>query len=76
VTRTAVATSTPNPQQCLTILQKVRLVIGILFHFGAQEGSSRYDATFDVNGDGVINFDDIIQVLITPTCPRHHHDDD
>jgi hypothetical protein len=75
---TTAPTPTPTPTRCLTLNQKIRLVIGILRHFGAHAGSHRYRARYDVNHDGIINIDDLRQVLLTPTCNRHHrhHDDD
>ena len=56
--------------QCYTLSQKIRLVIGILEHFGAHDGQRRFNSRFDVNNDGVINFDDLLQVLFAPNCPR------
>ena len=65
-----------GPQPCLKFGQKVELTIGILRRFGSHEGDRRYKAKFDVNGDGVIDGLDLLQVATTPTCRRGHHDDD
>jgi hypothetical protein len=54
----------------MSLGQKVSTLIGILLHFNAQEGSRRYVASLDLNDDGVINVDDAIIVLLTPTCRR------
>ncbi len=74
VTRTASATPTasptPGPQRCLTVRDKVGLLLGIVAHYGARIGDRRYDSRYDVNHDGVINFGDIRLVLNTPSCRR------
>ena len=63
---TATATSTPGP--CLTFGQRLDLIIGIVHRFRSHVGDPRYDAKYDVNGDGVINVLDLLQVLRTPKC--------
>jgi hypothetical protein len=76
------ATATPT-ENCLTFDQKLRLVFGILTHFGARDHDdhgffrffffrNRYERQFDLNHDGVINFDDLLIVINTPTCPTRH----
>ena len=74
-TSTPTNTPTPAPQDCLSFGQKVRLIMGILHRLGAHEGSRRYKARYDVNHDGAIDINDILQVRRMPTC-RSHHDDD
>ncbi|MBF6601209.1 MAG: hypothetical protein IVW36_11940, partial [Dehalococcoidia bacterium] len=74
-TNTAAPTATGTPTtQCLTFGQKIQLLVGILLRFGSHEGDRRYRAEYDVDRDGRIDFDDLKQVLETPTCPRHHHE--
>jgi hypothetical protein len=70
-------TPTPVPQSCLSFGQKVRLVVGILKRLSAHRGDRRYDPQYDVNHDGVIDIKDVMQVVQTPICSRHHdrHDD-
>jgi hypothetical protein len=76
------ATATPT-ENCLTFNQKLRLVFGIFTHFGARDHDhsgffrffffrNRYERQFDLNHDGVINFDDLLIVINTPTCPTRH----
>jgi hypothetical protein len=65
----ATPTETP-PDECLTFGQKLTLVIGVLVRYGAEEGERRYNAKYDVNGDGRIDFGDIAVILQTPTCSR------
>jgi hypothetical protein len=60
----------PPTQECLTLGKKISLAIGIILRFGAEEGERRYRSTYDVNHDDVIDFDDLIQVVTTPTCRR------
>ena len=74
-THTPEATATGEPHDgCLTHRQKIRLLIGILRHYGAEAGERRYVRKFDVNGDGVIDVDDIMLVLDAPSCHHEHHD--
>ena len=77
-TPVGVPTSTPTstPGSCLTFWQKVDLTVGILRRFGSHAGDRRYDAKYDVNGDGVIDGLDLQQVASTATCNRGHDDDD
>ena len=65
-----------GPQPCMTFGRKVDLTIGILRAFGSHAGDRRYKAKYDVNGDGVINELDLIQVATAPTCRHGHGDDD
>ncbi len=74
-TPTATMTVTP-PGQCLTFGQKVELTVGIMKRLGAHAGQKKYKAKYDVNNDGVIDALDLLQVANTPTCRRHHDDDD
>jgi hypothetical protein len=74
-TKTAVPTATPAPQ-CITFGQKIRLALGIIFRFGSHYGQHRYNSTYDVNHDGVINWADLEQVLSTPTCRHNRYDND
>jgi hypothetical protein len=60
----------PPTQECLTLGEKIGLAIGIFLRFGAEEGERRYRVTYDVNDDGVINFDDLAEVLLAPTCKK------
>ena len=75
VTNTPTATPTSTPSACLPFGQKVSLAIGILRRFGSHVGDHWYKAKYDVNGDGVIDGLDLLQVAATPTC-RHGHDDE
>ena len=72
VTNTPTATPTSTPSACLPFGQKVSLTIGILRRFGSHVGDHWYKAKYDVNGDGVIDGIDLLQVATT-TC-RHGHD--
>ena len=67
-TKTAQPTSTAEPEECLTWGRKISLLIGIIKRYGAEEGEKKYKAKYDVNHDGVIDAEDFIQVLETPTC--------
>jgi hypothetical protein len=51
--------------------QKIGLVVGIIVRFGAEEGERRYKAVYDVNHDDVIDLEDLVQVLLTPTCKKN-----
>ena len=75
MTNTPTATPTSTPSACLPFGQKVSLAIGILRRFGSHVGDHWYKAKYDVNGDGVIDGLDLLQVAATPTC-RHGHDDE
>ena len=65
-----------GPQACLTFGKKVDLAIGILRRLGSHAGDHRYKTKYDVNGDGVIDARDLLQVATTPTCRHGHGDDD
>jgi hypothetical protein len=54
----------------MTIGEKVSTAVNIVIRFGAEEGQRRYKARYDLNGDGVINGDDMAIVLNAPTCVR------
>jgi hypothetical protein len=54
----------------MTIGEKVSAAVNIVIRFGAEEGQTRYRARFDLNGDGVIDGDDMAIVLDAPTCVR------
>jgi hypothetical protein len=79
-TRTAHPTRTPEPPvECLTLSQKISLIIGIVKRFNKQEGQNGYQAKYDVNSDGIINLDDLEEVIETPFCHKkhkHHRGDD
>ncbi len=75
VTHTPTATPTSTPSACLPFGQKVSLTIGILRRFGSHVGDHWYKAKYDVNGDGVIDGLDLLQVATTATC-KHGHDDE
>ena len=75
VTNTPTATPTSTPSVCLPFGQKVSLTIGILRRFGSHVGDHWYKAKYDVNGDGVIDGLDLLQVATTATC-KHGHDDE
>ncbi|HYM16619.1 MAG TPA: hypothetical protein VEZ14_13775 [Dehalococcoidia bacterium] len=70
-TSTSTPAATPTPAPCLTQGQKISLIIGIFFRMGAHQGQHRYNARFDVNHDGVIDVNDLLQVLAAPTCGHH-----
>jgi hypothetical protein len=71
-TKTAVPTRTATPE-CLTLGQKISLLIGIFHHFGKHEGQQGYRARYDLNHDGVIDWEDVRIVIETPRCRHHHH---
>lgn len=58
---------------CLRFGEKVRLAVGILTRFGTRAGQHRYRAAYDVNGDGVIDANDLLDVLAAPLCPTRAH---
>jgi hypothetical protein len=70
------ATPTSTPGACLTFWQKLDLTIGITRRLGAHAGDRGYRARYDVNGDGVIDALDLLQVASTATCSRGHDDGD
>ena len=79
-TNTPVPIATPTPPECIPFGQKVSTTMNILFRFGSRRGRHRYNARYDLNNDGKIDWDDLEIILATPTCqPRHHdyrgHDD-
>jgi len=51
----------------------LNLIIGVVRRLGATEGSHRYNARYDVDGDGVIDFNDLEIVLHAPSCRYGHH---
>ena len=62
-TLTPTATATPpSTLPCLTVGQKVGLLVGIIRRLGTHSGNRRYTAHFDVNADGVIDFADFVAV--------------
>jgi hypothetical protein len=69
VTNTPTVTATPSGE-CLTFLDKLKLLVNVLHHLGAKEGQRRYDARYDLNHDGRINIIDAVLVLKIPLCPR------
>jgi len=46
----------------------LNLIIGVVRRLGATAGSPRYNARYDVDGDGVIDFSDLVIVLRAPNC--------
>jgi hypothetical protein len=70
-TRTATATATPGGEvECLTLGEKITMAINIILRFGAEEGERRYRSQYDVNDDGIINLEDLVEVLFAPICKR------
>jgi plastocyanin len=67
-TPTAVPTETvtPAPEECLTLGQKISLLIGIARNL--REDAGRGTARYDVNRDGVIGVDDWHEVAGRPLC--------
>jgi hypothetical protein len=82
VTRTAEPTKTVQPSpDCMKLSTKIKLIVGIVKRYGAEEGEGKYKSKYDVNEDGVIDVEDLEIVAETPTCRFHkykkyHHDDD
>jgi hypothetical protein len=62
------ATSTPSPAPCPPFGQRVRLVVGILHRLGVHIGQPRYQPRYDLNGDGVIDMQDLRLALSMLTC--------
>lgn len=60
------ATSTPLPRSCLTLGQKISLILGIVRNFGEEPSSG--SARYDVNGDGAIDGGDVREVADRPLC--------
>ena len=54
----------------MTIGEKVSLAVGIAARGGAVDGDRRYKSRYDVNGDSVIDVDDLVLVLDTAVCLR------
>jgi hypothetical protein len=72
-TRTVVVTPTQAPEECLTLGEKLHLLIGILIRFGAEEGDRHYKAKYDLNDDGKIGWKDLKVLFETPTCRKSFH---
>jgi len=75
VTNTPTATATSTPGQCLEVEQRLELASRIMRRLGSHAGDRRYDVKFDVNGDGVIDGLDLVQVVTTPACTDGDDDD-
>lgn len=85
VTRTAVVTrtvqptaTTAPPAPCMTLGEKLWYLLGALRRLGSREGQWRYDARFDFDDNGRINWLDVEIIFDTPTCRHrtlrwHHH---
>jgi hypothetical protein len=60
-TAVATATATPTPVQadCVPFGRKLRLLLAITKRLGNASGDRRYDARYDLNGDNVIDLDDL-----------------
>jgi hypothetical protein len=69
-TNTATATPTTAPPACLPFGQRVRLVLGVLFHWNAHRGQWRYDQRYDLNDDGRINLMDLRIAIDELLCRR------
>jgi hypothetical protein len=69
VTNTPTVTATPSGE-CVTFLDKLRLLVNVLGRVGSKEGQRRYDARYDLNHDGRINIIDAVLVLRIPLCPQ------
>jgi hypothetical protein len=71
---TSTPTSTPGP--CPTFEQEIGLTIGALRRLESRAGDGRYSASYDVNGDGVIDGLDVLRIVTGARCERGHDDDD
>jgi hypothetical protein len=56
--------------ECLSLGQKLGLAIGIILRLDVEEGERHYKSKYDVNGDSVIDFDDLAEVVLTPVCKK------
>lgn len=72
-TRTAVHSPSPTATsgvRCVALVQRLRLALGVVRHFGARRNGHGYDAQYDVNRDGTIDRADLWNVLHLPICRR------
>ncbi len=64
---TVAATATPEPSDCI-VASRIAIVLGILHRFGARSGTPLYQTRYDLDRNGVINFDDLFLALSASRC--------
>jgi hypothetical protein len=74
-TKTPVTTPTeePPPAFCWTLQRKFKVLKQVLRRLGSEEGERRYQARYDLDHDGDIDWRDVEIIFVDiPTCPHRH----